>query len=474
MSETLTPDICVIGAGSGGLSVAVAAAAFGVSVVLVEKGRMGGDCLNYGCVPSKALIAAAHAAETVRRAPLFGVAAGAPEADFQALQAHVQGVIAAIAPNDSAERLTGLNVRVIKARARFVSKREVEAGEARIKARRFVIATGSSPVVPPIPGIEDVGYFTNETIFDNAERPRRLAIVGGGPIGMEIAQAHARLGVPVTVIDGAQALAREDPELSAIAVEAARRDGVELVERAAVSRLEPLEEGVRVHWSGEGGDASVEASHLLVATGRRPNVDGLGLEAAHVRHDAKGIAVKRNLKTSNRRVYAIGDVAGLGQFTHLANHHAGLVIRNALFRIPVNHASAAVPRVTYMDPEIASVGLSEAEARDAHKSIRVLRWPLVENDRAQTERRLEGAIKVVTTKGGKILGAGIVGAQAGELIQIWSLALAQGLNIRAMAGYVAPYPTRGEISKRVAIEFLAPGARDPRLRKLSGWLRRLG
>ena len=459
----------MIGAGSGGLSVAAAAAAFGVPVVLIEKGRMGGDCLNYGCVPSKALLAAArHAAEPKRVAP-FGLNMPRPEIDFARVNAHVHQVIAAIAPNDSKERFTGLGVHVIEGAARFTDKATVAVGDLSIKARRFVIATGSSPAVPPIPGLSETPYRTNETIFDLKRCPEHLIIIGAGPIGLELAQAHRRLGAKVTVLEAATPLANDDPECAATVLAQLAREGVEIRTGAAVTRV--ARHDGRIHVVV--GEETIEGSELLIATGRRPNTEGLDLAAAGIASDRHGITVGKGLRTSNKRVYAIGDAAG-GHFTHTANYHAGIVLRNALFRLPARANDETVPWVTFTDPELAHVGLTERQARERHKSIGVLRWPYHENDRAQAERETHGHIKIITKKNGLILGATIVGTHAGELITTWTLALAQGLNIRAMTGIVVPYPTLSEIGKRAAITHFSSSLRSPRVRRLIGFLRRFG
>jgi pyruvate/2-oxoglutarate dehydrogenase complex dihydrolipoamide dehydrogenase (E3) component len=475
MAEKLTPDICVIGAGSGGLSVAAAAAAFGVPVVLVEKGRMGGDCLNYGCVPSKALLAAAKRFELVRTAAPFGIGSQRSATEFDKVHDHVHRVIAAIAPNDSKERFTGLGVRVIEGVARFRDARTIVVGDIEIAARRFVIATGSSPALPPIPGLEETPHLTNETVFDLRTRPERLVVIGGGPVGLELAQAFRRLGAAVTVLEVAQPLAKDDPECAAIVLDGLAREGVLI--RAGVKIARVRQEGghVQVVLAKSGGDETIEGSHLLVAAGRKPNVEGLDLVAAGIRHERTGIVVDNRLRTTNRRVFAIGDAAGGLQFTHVANYHAGLVIRQALFRLPVRVNNDAIPWVTYTDPELAHVGLSEAEARRrGYQNIRILRWPYHENDRAQTERDAQGHIKVVTSKRGKILGATIVGAHAGELIATWTLAVGQGLNIRALAAIVVPYPTLSEVGKRAAITYFTSSLTSGWVRRVISWLRRLG
>lgn len=472
--ETIFADICVIGAGSGGLSVAAAAAAFGRKVVLIERHKMGGDCLNYGCVPSKALLAAGKRAYAMRTAAKFGIAGVDPQIDPRAVREHVENVIAAIAPNDSVERFQGLGVRVILAAGRFVDKSTVVAGEFRIKARRFVIATGSTPLVPPIPGLDSVPYFTNETIFENQERLHHLIIVGGGPIGLELAQAHHRLGCRVTVLEAAKALAKDDPELTKVVLERLAAEGIGIHEGTKVERVEGGLGRVSVHVSVGEEKHVVEGTHLLVAAGRRPTTADLGLEAARIRYDNRGIKVNGGLKTSNRRVFAIGDVAGGPQFTHVANYHAGIVIRRALFRLPARVDSTLVPWVTFTDPELAHVGLNEVEAAKKHGKVSVLRWPYHENDRAQAERETTGQIKVVTAKNGRILGATIVGAQAGELISMWSLAISQKMKIKAMTGWISPYPTLSEINKRAAYRYYATAPSSPLVRKIIGFLAKFG
>lgn len=475
----LRPDICIIGAGAGGLSLAAAAAAFGVPVVLIEKGEMGGDCLNAGCVPSKALIAAANAAEAVRRAPAFGVAAGPPQPNYARLRDHVRSVIADIAPNDAAERFRALGVTVIRAHARFVDRGAVEAGGVLVKARRFVLATGSRPAVPPVPGLEALPFLTNETVFDLTRRPARLLVLGGGPVGVELAQAHRRFGAEVTLVEAARLLPREDPEAADMARRALLADGVALHEGAKVLRAEPGgQDGVALVLETDAGEQTIAGSHLLLAAGRRAVVDDLGLDAAGIRTDEAGIVVDRGLRTSNRRVYAIGDcasgAAGALRFTHVANHHAGLVLRNALFRLPVRVDRAAIPRVTFCDPEIAAVGLGEAEARARHAGVQTLRWPFAENDRAQAERRGEGFVKIVADRRGRVLGATIAGPNAGELVAPWTIAVERRLKLSDMAGFVMPYPTLSEASRRVAVSAFAPLTQKPLLRRLIGFLRRFG
>ena len=474
MSNHLKVDICVIGAGSGGLSVAAGASQMGASTVLVEKGKMGGDCLNYGCVPSKALLAAGHAAEAVRRARSFGIGAGEPVVDGAAVHRHVHGTIAAIAPNDSVERFEGLGVTVIQAPGRFIDRRTVEAGDTRITARRFVVATGSSPLVPPIPGIGDVPHLTNETVFDLTTIPGHLIIVGGGPIGVEMAQAHRNLGARVTVLEMASIMPKDDPELVDVVRTRLLGEGVDVREGVKVVRVEKTGSGVAAIVEKEATEDRIEGSHLLVAAGRRPNVQGLDLEKAGIAYSQHGIEVDARLRTSNRKVFAIGDVTGGYQFTHMAGYHAGIVIRNALFRLPAKVDTRAVPWVTYTAPELAQVGLDEEQARRQAGDIRVLRWPFAENDRARAEGDIDGLIKVITTPKGRILGAGIVGPHAGELIQTWVLAIGRGIKIGAVAQMIAPYPTLGEVNKRAAGSFYTASLFGERTRKMVRFLAKFG
>ncbi|MEO1264740.1 MAG: FAD-dependent oxidoreductase [Pseudomonadota bacterium] len=473
--DEITTDICVIGAGSGGLSVAAAAAAFGVGVVLIEKHKMGGDCLNYGCVPSKALLAAGKRAKLMRSSSAFGITPVEPEIDFAKVNAHVKSVIAAIEPNDSVERFTGLGVHVIQAAAKFVDKYTVQAGEQTIKARRFVIATGSSPMVPPIPGLADTPHFTNETLFDNTQRPEHLIIVGGGPIGMEMAQAHRRLGAQVTVLEGQKAMGKDDPELARHVLDAMEAEGITIREGAMVQSVAGSAGAIDVTIKTDTGEETVHGTHLLVAAGRKPNIDGLGLDVAGIKHDKRGISVNKSLVTSNKKVFAIGDCIGGLQFTHVANYHAGLVIRQALFKLPVKVNDGIIPWVTFTDPELAHVGLTEAEARQQKGgNISVLRWPYHENDRAQAELVTSGFVKAITDKKGRILGATIVGHNAGELIQMWSLAISQKMKIKALTDWISPYPTLTEVNKRAAYRFYSNAASSPVVRKVVNFMRSLG
>jgi pyruvate/2-oxoglutarate dehydrogenase complex dihydrolipoamide dehydrogenase (E3) component len=471
MAETLTPDVCVVGGGSAGLVVAAGAAQLGLKVVLIERALMGGDCLNYGCVPSKALIAAAKAAQAQRSGAAFGIAPVEPRVDFGKVMDHVAQVIASVAPNDSVERFEGLGVRVLKEEARFVGRTELLAGPHRIKSRRIVIATGSRPTAPPIPGLGDVPYLTNETVFSNRTLPGHLIVIGGGPIGLELAQAYRRLGARVTVLEAASFLAKDDPELSAIVVARLRAEGVDLRAPVKIVRVERAPSGMTVVL--DGGER-LDGSHLLVAAGRAPIIEGLDLETAGVAHTGRGITVDVALRTSSRNVWAIGDCNGLYAFTHMAAYEASLFIRGALFRAPARLDASIVPWATYTDPELAQVGMSEREARDKHgDAIKILRWKLAENDRAQTDRETDGMVKAITDGPGRILGATIAAPHAGELIQPWCLAIAKRLKISALASFVPPYPTLGEASKRAAGSYFTKTLFGPRTRGLVRFLARL-
>lgn len=476
MAEVITPDICVIGAGSGGLSVAAAAAAFGVSVVLIEKGKMGGDCLNYGCVPSKAILAAGKHAQSIRDAEKFGITvSGEPKVNFKKVHDHIHDVIAQIEPNDSVERFTGLGVEVIQAEARFKDENTVIAGEKEIKARRFVISTGSSAFVPPIKGLDTVPYLTNETLFENTRKMGHLVIIGGGPIGMEMAQAHRRLGCDVTVLEGAKALGKDDPELTSILLEKLQEEGVVLVEGAMVANIAPRgKQGIRISYTKDDKEHSVDATHLLVATGRSANVDGLSLGAAGIEYTRRGITVSKDLRTTNKRVYAIGDVTGGLQFTHVAGYHAGLVIRGILFRKKAVPNDNMIPWVTYTEPELGHVGLTEEQAREKYGNIKVLRWPYHENDRAVAERKTTGLIKMVTNKKGLIVGVSIVGTGAGEMMNMWALAITNKMKVGDVVGYVSPYPTLSEIGKRAAVTNYTSLARKPIIRSVIRFLQKFG
>jgi pyruvate/2-oxoglutarate dehydrogenase complex dihydrolipoamide dehydrogenase (E3) component len=451
--KRIKTDVLIIGAGSGGLSVAAGAAQMGADVVLLEGHKMGGDCLNYGCVPSKALIASAKAAYGQQHSAQYGVTDAPGTVDYAAAKDHVADVIAQIAPVDSQERFEGFGVNVIREYGRFISKDEVQAGDTVIKARRIVIATGSSPLVPPIPGLDKVPYETNETLFDLREKPEHLLIIGGGPIGMEMAQAHIRMGCKVTVIEGAKALGKDDPETAKVVLDSLRDEGVVIEEDALAAEVRGKAGAIEI----EAKDGRIfKGSHLLMAVGRKSNIDKLELDKAGIKPAKNGIDVDASLRSSNRKVYAIGDVAGGLQFTHVAGYHAGVIIRSMLFGLPSKAKTSHIPWATYTDPELAQVGLTEAEAKKAHGiKLEVVRFHYAHNDRAIAERKTKGFIKLMVVKG-RPVGVSIVGYQAGELINLWALALANRMKMSQIAAMVAPYPTIGEVNKRAAGAYFSP------------------
>ena len=471
MSQRIEADFVVVGAGSGGLNVAAATSQLGLRTVLVEGHLMGGDCLNFGCVPSKALLAAGNAAMAGRRAAAFGIDYDPPRIDMGRVRDHVRAVIAAIEPHDSQARFEGLGVRVIRAPGRFVAPTRLRAGEQEIEAKRFCVATGSLPLVPRIDGLDRVAYRTNLDIFDLDRLPDHLLILGGGAVGTELGQAFRRLGAKVTIIEMAVLLGRDDPELVEVLRRSLGREGIAIREGAKVVAVEPAAAGIRLAVETAGGREWIEGSHLLVAAGRRPAIEGLDLAAAGIAVGPQGILIDRHCRSSNARVYAIGDVTGGPQFTHWASHQAGVVVRNALFRLPAKWDRRAFPWVTYTDPELAQVGMTEAEARaQGIADLRIGRWPFAENDRAEAERRTAGFIKILARPNGRILGVGIVGAHAGEVVHSWGLAIAAGLTVKKFTEMITAYPTFADVSKRVAGGFYADRLFNDRTRALVRFL----
>ena len=463
-------DICIIGGGSGGLSIAAGAVQMGAKVVLIEGHKMGGDCLNYGCIPSKALIASAKQAHAMSHGGKYGVAEVKAKVDYAAAKDHVHDVIATIAPVDSVERFEGLGVHVISEFGRFISKTEVQAGDNIIEARRFVVATGSGPFVPPIPGLETVKHYTNEDIFDLREKPKHLIVIGGGPIGMEMAQAHRRLGCNVTVIEGMKAFGKDDPEMAEIVLENLRVEGVNIVEDAQAEKISGKDGMITVHTPK--GDFT--GSHLLMAVGRKVNTDKLDLDTGGISHDRAGLKVGADLRSiTNKKVYAAGDVAGGLQFTHVAGYHAGVLIRSMLFGLPSKQRTDHIPWATYTDPELAQVGLTEAQAKKKYGSrVEVVRFDFRHIDRLIAERKTKGLIKVMVVKG-RPVGASIAGHMAGELIGMWAMAIANKMKMSAIANTVLPYPTVSEVNKRVAGTYFSPRLfENPTVKRVVGVVQR--
>ncbi len=437
-----THDLIVIGAGAAGLTAAGGCARLGLRVALVERDRMGGECLNTGCVPSKALLAAARRAYAMRGGAM-GVSASGAEVSFAGVRAHVQAAIAAIAPHDSPERFTAWGVEVIHGDARFTGPREVQVGERRLSAPRIVMATGSRPAVPDLPGLADVPYLTNETLFDLAELPRHLVVLGAGASGLEMAQAFRRLGSEVTVLESGRPLPRHDPDAAALVLRQLESEGVVVrvgVRAAAVNGKAGCV-GV-VLADGE----VVLGSHLLVAIGRRPSLDELGLQAAGITASPDGVQVDRRRRTSNPHVLAIGDCREGPRFTHAAGYEGGIAVMAVGFGLPAKVDYAALPSVIYTDPELAQIGLTEPEARRRHKGVRVLHEAFADNDRALADGAAAGFARVVLV-GRRVAGVTIVGAGAGDLLLPWSLAMRGKASTWAIGGAVVAYPTRSDITK---------------------------
>lgn len=460
-------DLCVIGAGSGGLVTAAGAAQMGARVLLVEGHRMGGDCLNTGCVPSKALLASAKAAIHHRHADALGAPHAPPAVDFGQVMARVRHVIDEIAPMDSAERMQALGVTVRRGWARFAGPDTVTVEGETIRAKYFVIATGGKPIIPPIAGLEGVPYLTNESMFDLRARPDHLIVLGAGPIGCEMAQAFARLGVPVTQFTGGAFLPREDRDAAALTERALLRDGVTIIP-SLIERVEAVAGGLIAH----GGGQKIAASHILIAAGRKPNLDGLECAAAGIALEKGRLVLNAQLRTTNPRVYAIGDAAGGMQFTHLASHQAGLMLRRLLFRLPVAFNPLAIPRVTFTDPEIAAIGLDE-EAAFAQGPARILRAPMAHNDRNAAEGHDDGFVKIIVHPRGRVLGATLVGHRAGELLPLLQMMIARKIKIGALAGMTISYPTQAETLKRAAGQFYAAKLFNPKVKALVQFLLKL-
>lgn len=472
--QTLYPDFCVLGAGSGGLSFAAGAVQMGASVVLIEREKMGGDCLNTGCVPSKALIAAAKIGHELKESDRFGWSVSNVKVDFKKVRDHVRSVIDAIAPHDSVERFEKLGVQVVLEEGRFINDTTIETLTYFIKAKRFIIAAGSSPFIPPIEGINTTPYYTNESIFDIQELPKHIVVIGGGPIGIEMAQAFLRLGSQVTVLEAFTALPKDDPELTAQLKVLLIAENLTLHEQVKISSISQIDQGIQcVYKNAQGQESTLIASHVLVAAGRRSNIQNLNLEAAKIHFSPKGIEVDKYLRTSNSRVYAIGDCIGGYQFTHVAGYHAGLVIRNSIFRLGAKVKTQAFSWVTYTDPELAHVGFLESQLKSQNITYQVLQMNFDENDRAQAERRTEGTIKVLVSPKGYVLGATILGVHAGELIYPWVIVIQNKLKISALAGSIAPYPTLNDINRRIAGSFYTDKIFSPFMRRIvkgiMGW-----
>jgi pyruvate/2-oxoglutarate dehydrogenase complex dihydrolipoamide dehydrogenase (E3) component len=475
LADTLTPDLCVIGAGPAGLAVAEAGRSLGLSVVIVDKGQLGGKALHTGAVPARALAAAAAHAHAMRNGANFGITAEAIKVNFRRVHDHVDAVIGALSPSRAAPHFEALGAQVVTGEAAFVDKRTLKVGDTLVRAHRFVLATGSRPVVPAIPGLDGVPYFTTDTILDNTRKLTHLVIIGGGSMGLELAQSYVRLGTEVTVLEAAGFLSDFDPELAAVALKRLEEEGVRLRPHTAVTAIHARSMGIGVGIRGADGEAMLDVSHILVAVERVPDLDTLALDKADIRRrkdDVTRLELTPGLRTTNPRIYAAGDVAGGQASVGAAHEQARIVIDNALLAFVPRHHSD-VPRVVSTDPEVAEVGFTEKTARTKFgTSFRVMRAAYAENDRARARRETYGVAKLIVGPGGKLLGAGIAGAGAAELCALFSLALAANLNVAQLSQFAAPYPSLAEIASRLGRAM--PRANDPLTRALLTLNRLLG
>ncbi len=472
-------DLGILGGGAAGLTAAAGGAQFGAKTLLIERAeQLGGDCLHTGCVPSKTLLRTASLWSQVRRAGDFGLPSlDLPAVELGRVMDRVHSVIATIQKHDSPERFAGLGVDVRFGQARFVDAHTVELDGQRLSARSWILATGSRSMIPPVEGLASLSFWTNENVFHQQTLPQRLLILGGGPIGVEMAQAFQRLGSQVTVVELAeQILGPEDPDMAAILLERMRSEGVTLLTGIRVVKAS-RENGVfRLHVRsalGEDTERILEGEALLVAAGRSPNVEHLDLETAGVAYSAKGIPVDDRMRTSVPHIYAVGDVTGRYLFTHVAGYEAGIALSNSVLHLPRRADYRRVPWCTYTDPEIASVGLNEKRAKEEGLDYRIIEEAFSDNDRAQAEGETAGKIKILVDPRGRVMGCQIAGPHAGELIHEWVAVINGGVKLTTVAGAIHTYPTLAEISKKTAADYVAEKLFSDRVRKFLHVLFRL-
>jgi pyruvate/2-oxoglutarate dehydrogenase complex dihydrolipoamide dehydrogenase (E3) component len=468
-------QMVVLGAGTAGLVTAAVCAALGARTALVEKHYLGGDCLNYGCVPSKTLIRSARIAAACRETNVYGVKVGAVEVDFSSVMERLRKIRADISPHDSVQRFTELGVDVFLGPGRYTSEKTLEVEGKKLTFKRSLIATGARAAELPVPGLKEAGYLTNETVFSLTELPNRLAVIGGGPIGCEMAQAFRRLGSEVSLFEkNDRILSKEEHKASEILREVFIREGIQVHTGSQIHRVEQGDSGKRIYFTdSQGKENLIEVNKILAGVGRQPNVEGLGLDEAGVEYDPRaGVKVNDYLQTSNSRIYAAGDICSALKFTHLADAHARIVVANALFAIgPFGRQRAdtlTVPWTTYTEPEVAHVGLSEGQAREQGFKIIIYEQEFQEVDRAVTEGKTDGYVRLVAEKSGRILGATIVGPHAGEMISEISVAMAARMTLGELSSVIHPYPTLAEVIKKVA----DAGKREkltPLVKKILGW-----
>lgn len=448
-------DLIVIGAGSGGLVAALGANYIGARVLLVEKEKLGGDCLNYGCVPSKSLIASAKYAHKIKMAADFGIHSGGTSVDFSEVINRVSSIINSIATtHDSKERFTSLGIEVLIGEAKFLNRYEIQVGNKQYKAKKFVIATGSSPIVPNIKGLNDVDYLTNLNVFNLKVLPKSLAVIGAGTIGAELSQAFSRLGSKVSILARSRLMSKEDEELTSILEKHFISEGIKLHKNCQINKVKKRGKRKLIRFARDEVDSELEVDDVLVAVGRIPNVSKLGLEKAGVKFNKKGVEVNSYMQTNVNNIYACGDVCGPYNFTHMASYQAGLIIKNAFTPLRQKANYEVFPRVSFTDPELAQVGMTEKELNDKNMQHQVHKIPLSRVDRAKTDGLKEGLIKILINKKGKILGVSILGDNAGELLSEYTLAMNHGLKIQDIYNTIHPYPVLSELNKFAAGEHM--------------------
>ncbi len=467
-------DIIIIGGGSGGLAAAAGAAKLGAKVALIEKNKLGGECLWTGCVPSKALIHAATVASTIKKAKTAGIEVPSAKIHFSNIMDYVQNIIKKIQPHDSPERFRSMGVDVIFSNPQFETKHTIIVNDQKLYSKKFIIATGSRPFKLPIKGLEETGYLTNETIFENKKFPKTLLILGGGPIGVEMAQAFARLGSKVIVFErGENILSKEDTTISKKIESILTKEGITILKNTEILKVEKKTGKKIITYKQNNNTTTINGDEILAAVGRTPNIEGLNLESINVEYDKRSIKVNKHLQTTVKNIYAIGDVNGKYLFTHAAAYEAGIALTNALFHLPIKTDYTAMPWTTFTQPEIARVGMTEEEAKQKHSDALVFETGFETNDRAQTDDATQGFIKTITTKKGNILGVHIIGEHAGELIAEFVLAMRKNLKIQDIYKTVHVYPTLSGINAKIAGTFYEKKL-TPTMKKILKFIFRYG
>lgn len=452
--KNINTSLCIIGAGAAGLSVAAIACQLDIDTTIIERHKLGGDCLHYGCIPSKSLLSISKHIYELRNSKKYANILNEPKIDYSYIKNYINNVIQKIEPHDSIERFEKLGAKVIIGEASFVNKNTITVNDTQITAKKIVICTGSKPSIPEISGLQGTPYLTNESVFSINEAPESIAILGGGPTGVEIAQAFNRLGVQVHLLVRSRILSSEDHEQSYLLASKLAEEGIAIHTDISVTRVN-YRNLFEIFCKEQEITKTIKTTHFLIATGRVPSLHKLQLSNAAIEFDEQGIKVDKHLRTTNPKIYAAGDVTPHPKFTHMASYQAGVIIKNILFKIPAKYSSKIVPRVTFTEPEFAQVGMIEREIQHKYRQYKELKYSFSDNDRAQTEDAIVGNIKVFTSKRGKILGVSILGPHAGELITPWVLAISNNFNIKKMAEIIIPYPTLSEVNKNVSSQFFA-------------------